>query len=404
MLSPILQTISLTIEDIPTLDIFAKSEDITNINQDDCQPMFVTESASLLVNELEQADINNTSESYLCEEKRVRKGTACDTEFEMSLESTTSEVSPKQQKRKQSLLADLKPRGAKFDRILIDEESIEDGSIEFLGKRKSPSQDDNLFELNDLYKNNSSPAFEFEQCFKAGENYSCNSEIKTMCKLGHRLGRMSNGTADCYLCRSVLANIKHYAEEKGGKLVSTTLYSEVYLSCEFNHEWSVCYKKATKSWCKDCKVKRKQVLKEMIQAEDERIQAERKIKQEKLFEDVRKRVQQNDECKKKEMNVELENFNIILEEITRMASKYAREFCQKNETAEYDQILLLYQTLILPDKCLATYLNSLSKAQLRQEFRRYTILLHPDKNNHPKAKQAFQKAYSLFTKQMEPSN
>ncbi len=47
---------------------------------------------------------------------------------------------------------------------------------------------------------------------------------------------------------------------------------------------------------------------------------------------------------------------IILEEITRIASKYAREYCQKDESSDYEQTLLLYQTLILPDKCLSTYL------------------------------------------------
>lgn len=45
-----------------------------------------------------------------------------------------------------------------------------------------------------------------------------------------------------------------------------------------------------------------------------------------------------------------------MEEITRISSKYAREYCQKNETADFDQTLLLYQTLILPDKCLSTHL------------------------------------------------
>ena len=48
-----------------------------------------------------------------------------------------------------------------------------------------------------------------------------------------------------------------------------------------------------------------------------------------------------------------------MEEITRIASKYAREYCQKDSVAEFGQILLLYQTLILPEKSLATYLYDL---------------------------------------------
>ena len=38
----------------------------------------------------------------------------------------------------------------------------------------------------------------------------------------------------------------------------------------------------------------------------------------------------------------------------------------------------------------------MAKEELKKEFRRYTILLHPDKNSHPKAKAAFQKVYCLF--------
>jgi hypothetical protein len=57
MLSPIMPTISLTIEDIPNLDIFANGANITNFNTDYCRPMFSTEGASLLVDELGQAGL-----------------------------------------------------------------------------------------------------------------------------------------------------------------------------------------------------------------------------------------------------------------------------------------------------------------------------------------------------------
>lgn len=399
MLSPIMPTISLTIEDIPTFDIFTNSGNVFN-NMTDYRPMFPTEGASLLVNELEQAGLEGASDSELCHAKKMRKGTACETELELSLESTSSDA-PKLQKRKQSLLEDLEPRGSKFERILLEEDDSIDGN--YLGKRTTPSCDFDFLETDLLNKHKSVQLPASAAGIKEQDSFN-SFEIKRTCKLGHRLGPLSPRADDCYLCRSVLANIKRFAEEKGGKLLSTELNLEVSLCCENNHEWNVCYKKATKGWCKDCKIKRKQLLKEMLQAEDERIAAERKMRQEKLFDDVRKRVQQNEETKKQEMKSELDNLKIVFDEITRLASKYAREYCQKDESAEFEQTLLLYQTLILPDKCLSTYFTSLSKSDLRKEFRRYTILLHPDKNNHPKAKQAFQKAYGLLNKLMDTAN
>ena len=299
MLSPILPTISLTIEDIPQFDIFAGGDNISNSNLDDYRPMFPAEGASLLVDELAQAGLEGASDSYLCKAQKMRKHTACETELELSLESNSSDL-PKPQKRKQSLLDGIELRGcSKFETILLEEDdTIEANSTTFLGKRERLNDDQEMFHLDQLCKNKSTPCQGVDSCL-VNASTSHNLDAKRTCGLGHRLGPLSNGADDCYLCRSVLANIKRFAEEKGGALVSTVLALEVSLRCENNHEWTACYKKATKSWCKDCKVKRKQLLKEMLQAEDERITAERKLKQERLFEDARKRVQQNEEAKNK---------------------------------------------------------------------------------------------------------
>jgi hypothetical protein len=404
MLSPIIPTVSLTIEDIPNLDIFTRGVNISNCHSDDFRPMFASEGASPLANELEQAGIFGASDSEVCHAKKMRKQTACETELELSLESNSSD-STQPLKRKQSLLEGLEiPKASKFEKILLEDEDSIDGH-HFLGKRECLSDNDTDFGLNHLSKNKSQPSQGNSPCNQqVNPSFSCSNSNKKTCVLGHRLGALSSGAADCYLCRSVSANIKRFAEEKGGCLLSSELTLEVTLGCENGHRWTVCYKKATKSWCKDCKVKRKQVLKDMLQAEDERISAERKMRQEKLFEDARKRVLQSEESKKHENRAELDNLKIVLEEITRIASKYAREYCQKDESADFDQTLLLYQTLILPDKCMTTYFDSLNKSELRKEFRRYTILLHPDKNSHPKAKQAFQKAYGLLGKYLDPSN
>lgn len=301
MLSPITPTISLTIEDIPNLDIFAKGANISNSNLDDYRPVFTAEGASPSADELAQAGFDGTPESDSCHAKKMRKHTACETELELSLESQTSD-SPNFSKRKHSLLEGLEhPKTNKFETILLEDEDLMTGPQFLLGKRERPGTEDEPCEVGHLSKNKSAPCQSASSCWKIDSSTlegSLYSDAKKTCGLGHRLGPLSSGADDCYLCRSVSANIRRFAEEKGGLLVSHILSLEVRLRCENGHEWSVCYKKATKSWCKECKVKRKQLLKEMLQAEDERITAERKMKQEKLFEDARKRVLQNEESKK----------------------------------------------------------------------------------------------------------
>jgi hypothetical protein len=225
----------------------------------------------------------------------MRKQTACETDLELSLESNSSELL-KPAKRKQSLLEGLEhPRASKFDTILLEDDDSTTCAQEFLGKR-SPLSDHDICSPPTLHAHKSAN-FEGSRSH-ADQDLSTPTAQKKTCALGHRLGPMSAGASDCYLCRSVAANIKRFAEEKGGSLLSTALGLEVTLSCENGHEWTVCYRKATKGWCKDCKVKRKLLLKEMLQAEDERITAERKMKQEKLFEDARKRILKSEDSKK----------------------------------------------------------------------------------------------------------
>jgi len=401
MLSPIMPYIPSSNEGIPHLDIFAHCGDVKLEHQTNSWPSPTVKSASLLVNELDQATFDAQSDVDFLKVKNMRKSTACETELDLSVE--ISNDAPKTTKRKQSLLAGVEPTTNKFEQIFGEEETIEANTVHFLGKRSCLQDSNDSLEFTHLAKNKSYPCY--DSIFSMNQDDALKlKDSKKMCPLGHRIGQASSGADDCYLCRSVLSNIQRYANEKGGRLVSTVLTFEVTMSCENNHEWNICYKKATKSWCKDCKQKRKQLLKEMLEEENSKINEERKQKQARLLEEARKRIQNNDESKKQENKAELDNFSIVLEEITRIASKYAREYCQKDESAEFEQILLLYQTLILPEKCLITYFNSLTKEELRREFRRYTILLHPDKNSHPKAKQAFQKAYDLISSRVDPIN
>lgn len=294
MLSPIMPCIFSVYEDIPTIDIFASGDHISAPGT--CWPRDEATGASPVAEPLEQVDNELSVTSDIGKIKRERRATACETELELSVESGVEGLSTRP--RKKSLLEGLETRGTKFDRILVEDDSFEVPKHQFLGKRDCSYLNEafQLPELLPLNKIQSTPCNEnpLQTPFKT---ISIESD-KRICEFGHRIGQNSKLKNDCILCRSVLSTIEKFAQEKGGSLVSTVLSSEVILSCQQGHQWSVCYKKATKSWCKECKVKRKQLLKEMIEEENNRIFEERKRRQEKLLSDARDRVRMDQEAQK----------------------------------------------------------------------------------------------------------
>ena len=54
-------------------------------------------------------------------------------------------------------------------------------------------------------------------------------------------------------------------------------------------------------------------------------------------------------------------------------------------------IVALYKILLLPEDALSLYVKAERKETLLKEYKRIARLIHPDKNNHVKSKQAFQK-------------
>lgn len=118
-------------------------------------------------------------------------------------------------------------------------------------------------------------------------------------------------------------------------MLSEQLSLEVSLSCEHGHVWSVSYKKAQKSWCRECKSKRKQLIKDLLEQETAKKNQERMLKQEKMLRESRERMHIGENMQKEEVKQEQENTKIVMEEITRIASKYAREYAQKDETCDF---------------------------------------------------------------------
>lgn len=212
-----------------------------------------------------------------------RKSTACETELELS-EYIPHEQVRDTPMRKPSLLAGLTPSGQRnFEVIVLDEDPPEE--VEYLGKRQP---DQTLPDLNVIINDelaDKKMTLEFEQP-SPELNSSGSRSSGVFCKLGHRLGSYS----ECQTCKSVYLNICRFASERGGCLVSEHLRLEVSLSCEHGHVWSVSYKKAQKSWCRECKSKRKQLIKDLLEQETVKKNQERMLKQEKMLKESRERM------------------------------------------------------------------------------------------------------------------
>lgn len=309
--------------------------------------------------------------------KSMRKFTACETELDFSGETSNEVSKPESPSGKfDSLLHPLGKRSRVFEAMVMEE------SPETTDNQDPPCPP----RASKLIKT------------KVSQSPS-NRPIKTsfVCSQNHRSVVLGGETAPtCQTCVSVLGSIQRFAQSRGGRVTNSVLGPSVTLECGLGHQWDVPYQKATKSWCKECKVKRRQVLKTILEEENARVEAERKQRQNQLLEEARLSYLADLRKEKEGLKAEQDTFKIVFDEMTRLASKFAREYCQKDSQADFNQILVLYQTLIMPEKTLDAYFKRMTNEDLKKEFRRYTILLHPDKNSHPKAKQAFQKAYALI--------
>lgn len=121
------------------------------------------------------------------------------------------------------------------------------------------------------------------------------------------------------------------------------------------------------------------------------------------------------------------NFEAIVKELGDLARKQAQEYFRvrdagsaagrgadsgtSNDAPSCDStdpqtegVVETYRMLIFPEKTLLAYFRSMPVDDLKREFRRLAMLIHPDKNGHPSAKQAFQKLYNNFIAVSQPNN
>ena len=248
-------------------------------------------------------------------------------------------------------------------------------------------------------------------------NFDPESQQKIKCKMGHQWElNLGNFTKGCPRCSDLLHECKEFARKNEGSCLNQEYEEKIHYRCIKGHCWSLNYKNARRRWCAQCAKEQRAFLKK--KCEEEKVEREKQDEefQRKLFEEARKKAMQDNqksqsfghsqakptmsgsESSQKPMNM-MEYLQRIDFETESLAKKYTAQFMSQKEFGgdlNYQQILQVYKILIMPEQVLQTYMLNLSAETLRAEFRRMAKLIHPDKNKHPQAGNAFQKIYKVY--------
>jgi len=234
---------------------------------------------------------------------------------------------------------------------------------------------------------------------------------KMRCKLNHQwdIDLSSISKKGCSRCSDLLEECREFARKNHGSCLNEEYDETIRYRCTKGHVWSLNYKNARRRWCAQCAKEQRAFLKK--KCEEEKLEREKQDEayQKKLFEEARRKAMQDNQPKQQfagqsagsgqpKMSL-LEYFQRIDYEIESLAKKYTAKFMEQKEFGgdlTYQQILQVYKISIMPEEVLQTYMFNLTIDTLKAEFRRMAKTIHPDKNKHPQAGNAFQKVYKVY--------
>jgi len=233
------------------------------------------------------------------------------------------------------------------------------------------------------------------------------------CKIGHKFHLSKKDVLEsnwCKICDRTFSNIVKFSTQNNGYVLQDSIDHTITFICKNKHEWTVNYKRATKSWCKYCNKDTRNNIKKQIQEENNLFEEIKKRRQGEVLKEARNKMyfqnfSQNDfeffskKQKESSLNDFEDNYTQLEREIDKIANTFTNKYFQNSENKEilsHEQVFHVYKILVIPEEVIRKYLSILQKTKLKQEFKRYALILHPDKNCHPEAKKAFQKIYSII--------
>lgn len=200
----------------------------------------------------------------------------------------------------------------------------------------------------------------------------------------------------CVKCHNFYYRCSKKAADNGA-VVTSKIFDQGYvkMSCRMNHNFKVSiHRNPDKVWCPHCKKDAKNEYKRQMEIENE-IRRKKEIEnQQKLFEESKKRLE--NEKAQQEENHQKYTINEILIQVDMKSKIETQKFMSLGQTnLSEESVYQVYKIIYMPSEILQASFLSLREG-LNSCFRKMAILVHPDKNSHPLANRAFQKLSEVY--------
>lgn len=212
----------------------------------------------------------------------------------------------------------------------------------------------------------------------------------------------------CLKCRNFVRKMEERAQSLNSTVISSIEEGFVAVRCAKKHEFVVHYtRNYSKTWWEECK---NDEIRQRQESYDQQCKSQEEIKREeqrKLFEEAQAQMER--EQQRKEQNFATVQEAMYFEYTVQQICKFAQSKMERymgsptfRGQATQTEVYNVYKILYMPTDVLCKSLMNVERGQLNSYYRQLALVLHPDKNKHENATDAFtklQQAYE-FCKQL----
>ncbi|CDW78290.1 UNKNOWN [Stylonychia lemnae] len=224
----------------------------------------------------------------------------------------------------------------------------------------------------------------------------------------------------CHNCFKIFNEVAEFVDKKGGVFEFTDKKCVIKVTCHNQHIFTTDYKlKVVKKWCQACKNTVRDKRKDYYRQADNERQAEFERMQREMFErartnsnstnqdDIEDEYVNNFDEETKFEDSRQEEFKFTnAEESQRFFNYIVNDNVAENNGTQFSETFLreIVEYIIYePDYRLIQMFKNIQKDKRMRAYRRLARNIHPDKNAHILAKDAFQKLLRLSSSLRSPS-
>lgn len=198
-----------------------------------------------------------------------------------------------------------------------------------------------------------------------------NQPLLYQCVLGHtwKSNRVMRCKEWCRKCGNKLRKAQMWAAEHGGQLLSSIVEQTVLFRCAEGHQWAEDIDRyMNRKWCKECRSHAKVQAKAQALLNEAKQQQEREQLQQKLFMQARQSQSNASPAEKSLIHVQ-----------------------SVGAAGSYEEALSVYSLISMSQEDLIAtcFRQCEGRAEVTRRFRMLARAVHPDKNRHPQAQEAF---------------